>query len=469
MPRLTGSSPSSRHCVGAARLRLLRDLRPIQRALLTLGLLLVAVLLPARPCHAQAGMPAPIRLGPAALPLTGPWRFRLGDDPRWALPGFDDRQWEQVDLTAPPGAHDGDVGLPGYVPGWRQRGHADATGFAWYRLRVAIEEAPGVALALAGPTLVDSTYELYVDGQRLGGPGDFNGATPIAYSVRPEVFALPPASGNGSREHLIAVRVWMDPLDAAAETGGMHVAPAIGRAESIELLRQVQWLRTFKGYVVDAVEPFAFLLLAVMAATLLSGGAGRWRWLCAALVLLALLRVNQVTYAWTPYQSLRGYDLATTLLKPLVLAAWVLAWREWFGLATPRWLPKASAALAIAGLALALATRPWFLPDMPGGMRNAAGFGLAGARLGLAGLYLGVLAAALARDRGMATLLAVLAALLVGIGIFASELNALGIPGIWFPFGTGVARGQFAYSGFIALLFGLILARARTVLSTHAA
>jgi hypothetical protein len=28
--------------------------------------------------------------------------------------------------------------------------------------------------------------------------------------------------------------------------------------------------------------------------------------------------------------------------------------------------------------------------------------------------------------------------------IFSNELSAIGIPGIWFPFGVGVSRTQFA-------------------------
>ena len=55
--------------------------------------------------------------------LNGPWKFHVGDDPRWAEPGFADADWEAVDLTPPPGAHDADVGLTGYVPGWTARGH----------------------------------------------------------------------------------------------------------------------------------------------------------------------------------------------------------------------------------------------------------------------------------------------------------------------------------------------------------
>ncbi len=59
---------------------------------------------------------AAIAVGRSLVTLTGPWKFRIGDDPRWAEPGFDDSGWETVDLAAAPGAHDADAGLTGYVP-----------------------------------------------------------------------------------------------------------------------------------------------------------------------------------------------------------------------------------------------------------------------------------------------------------------------------------------------------------------
>jgi hypothetical protein len=34
----------------------------------------------------------------------------------------DDSGWETMDLTAPPGAHDDDVGLSGFIPGWTAKG-----------------------------------------------------------------------------------------------------------------------------------------------------------------------------------------------------------------------------------------------------------------------------------------------------------------------------------------------------------
>jgi len=398
-----------------------------------------------------------VAIGPSAVPLNGPWRFHAGDDPHAASPGFDDSAWETVDLTPAPGSHDGDVGLPGYVTGWNQRGHTGYTGFAWYRLDVTVDNPGGRPLALAGPTLVDSTYRLYIDGNDAGGPGDFSGATAGVYSVRPTVFSLPAAVGTHT--YHLALRVWMDPVDEAEESGGIHVAPIIGDAESIEHLHQVQWLKTFNGYVVDAAEPFAFVVLAIMVLSLVATRSVRaYGWLAVALVLLALLRVNQVLFYWTPSLSLRGYDIAVTVvLRPLVLAAWTLAWRDWFEVARRPWLRNAVAGLTVAYVILAWLGRPW----MPTGHAVApfADVAISAIRVAFVALYLWVIATGVIRGRTMASYFGALAAILVGIGLFATELNFVGVPGIWFPYGVGVARGQYAYAAFVVVMFGLLLER----------
>jgi hypothetical protein len=66
-------------------------------------------------------------------------------------------------------------------------------------------------------------------------------------------------------------------------------------------------------------------------------------------------------------------------------------------------------------------------------------------------LYLGI------RQRGRQAWIAMPAVLLVSIGLFARELSALHIPSIWFPFGTGVSRTQFAYAAGDSALFGLLM------------
>lgn len=429
----------------------------MRRIAILLSLCLLMTLLSAS-CLASTEV-AHVDLGHSTVALNGPWRFHTGDNAQWSAANFDDSDWETVDLTPAPGAHDGDVGLPGYVTGWSQRGHAGYTGYAWYRIKVTVDSARDAPLALAGPTLVDSTYQLYVDGKLLGGPGDFSSSPPTVFGVRPSVFALP--ASPDSHTYVLAFRVWMDPIDAGEESGGMHVAPVIGDATSIHELFQLQWLQTFKGYVVDAIEPLAFVLLAVMVCALLIRRTGdSYRWLVAALVMLALLRVNQVLFYWTSFWSLRCYDIAVTvLLRPLVLLAWTLAWRDWFGVKPGPWLVRVLSGLTVAYVVFALMGRPWFAPDALGGLKAASDIGVQGVRVAFAALYLWVMARGVMGRVAPATMFAALAAILVGIGLFATELNALGIPGIWFPYGTGVARGQYAYAAFIVLMFGLILRR----------
>lgn len=412
------------------------------------------------PASAEPAEGAHIVLGHSTVPLNGPWRFHIGDDPRWSSPDFDDSAWETVDLTPAPGAHDDDVGLPGYVSGWSRRGHAGYTGYAWYRIRITVDGDQGIPLALAGPTLVDSAYQLYVDGKLLGGSGVFTGATPTVHGVRPSVFSLPSAPSAGTQTHVIAFRVWMDPAYAGADSGGIHVAPTLGHADDIALLHQAQWLKTFAGYVADAAEPFAFVVLALMVFALMACRTGdAYRWLAAGLVFLALLRAKQALFFWTDWLSLGWLAVVVIVFTPLSLAAWTLAWRDWFRLDRPAWLGRATGVLAVVYVVFVCIRQPWFMPNPSHGLKAVAHGVTTGVRLAYAALYLWIIGRGLLRSPKPSTLLAALAAVLVGIGLFATELSALGIPGIWFPYGVGVARGQYAYAAFIPLLFLLILQR----------
>src|SRR5215468_10856530 len=173
---------------------------------------------------ASGGRPDPPALRAAATLLDGSWRFHIGDDPHWADPDTDDSGWETIDMTAPPGSHDGDVGLPDYVGGWMARGHPDYQGYAWYRRTVTVPAGPA-SWDILGPTLVEDGYELYWNGQRLGGSGRL-GASPRVVGTRPLRFALP-ADAAGAHG-VLAVRVFMLPRPAPdAESGGLHTPPTL--------------------------------------------------------------------------------------------------------------------------------------------------------------------------------------------------------------------------------------------------
>src|SRR3974390_93093 len=82
----------------------------------------------------------PITLGQSVVALTGPWRFHVGDDPRWADSDLNDSTWEQYDLA--PGIQnltpEQALRLE-ELPGWQHHGHPGYAGYAWYRIQLKIQ------------------------------------------------------------------------------------------------------------------------------------------------------------------------------------------------------------------------------------------------------------------------------------------------------------------------------------------
>ncbi|HEY2068140.1 MAG TPA: hypothetical protein VGG48_01185 [Rhizomicrobium sp.] len=402
-------------------------------------------------CCATGVQAVTLDLGPSAVALNGPWKFKPGDDARWADPATPDADWSTIDLTPPPGAHDGDVGLSGYVPGWQARGFAHVSGYGWYRLSVSVTNVTGEEVWLAGPAAADSAYQVFFNGRLIGHNGDFSGASPVVTSIQPRLFALPRALWNTDGQRLtgvIAFRVWMSKTYAAADPqgGGLRIAPVIGARSMVDARYRLQWLQTVEGYAVDAIEPVFFLLLALLALSLIPFDKrdAFYPWLAAALVLLAAARANQAVYFWTQAESAGQFViLRGVLLDPLILGAWTLTWRAAFALAwARRW------SIAIAVLTLTLMAAHW------AGLSTVS----QAARYGFILVTAAIAALGLRRDAREAAF-ALPALLLMSAGLFAAELSQTGVPGIWFPFGVGVSRTQYAYAAFDVALFALLLHR----------
>jgi hypothetical protein len=410
--------------------------------------------------------PIPVTLGNSIFVLSGPWKFRAGDNLTWAEPGFDDSGWESVDLTAAPDAHDADVGLTGYVPGWTAKGHRGYSGYAWYRIAIALALPSGQAFALAGPPDVDDAYQVFFNGRLLGGIGDFSASTPTIYSIQPRMFPLWVRQAgdqtNSDRNIVIAFRVWMgaSSLAESSDAGGIHIAPAIGEAGAIQARYRMQWLQTFWGYLVDALEPILFLILAIMACVLIAFDPEdqAYPWLAIALLLTSLVRVNQPLFFWTQHESIRVFYLAkVVVLTPLSLAAWMMTWRSWFRIQRETWIPKIVVTLTLLDMASEFASfRSRFaLPPLS----LVAFHNISSCWRLLFILILIYILQAGARKRIPDRWLAVCAVLLIATGLFAPELSFLGVPGIWFPYGVGVSRTQFAYVALDLVLFALLLRR----------
>ena len=391
---------------------------------------------------ASGGRPDPPALRAAATLLDGAWRFRTGDDPRWADATTDDSGWETIDLTASPGSHDGDVGLPDYVGGWMAHGHPGYHGYAWYRRAVTVP-AGRASWDILGPTLVEDGYELYWNGQRLGGSGRL-GPPPRVVGTRPLRFALP-ADAAGTRG-VLALRAYKLPGGTGADGGGMHSAPILAPRPISDALHRAQWQRTIAGYIVEVIEPIAMLAVIAFAFGYRSRSTQRGFLIFAgvALALMAARRLNNALVAWTDLMDLVTYAWLASVMWVPVVAAWMLAWN--------RWCQRPWRSIDVAAVLLAVA-------GIIGAVTHSAGV-TRGSRLGSIVVFV-VIGARIIRS-GPTRILALVTLASIMASLFGGELlDPIGVPGIWFPFGIGVSRTQYVYAIALPLLAFLIV---RTVL-----
>ena len=388
---------------------------------------------------ARGGRADPSSLRATAILLDGSWRFHAGDDPHWADARADDGDWDTIDLTARPGSHDGDVGLPDYVSGWMAHGHPGYTGYAWYRRAVNVP-AGRASWDILGPTLVEDGYELYWNGQLLGGSGRL-GPRPRVVGTRPLQFALP-ADAAGTRG-ILALRAFMLPRPGtSADGGGMHSPPILAPRPASDGLHRVQWERTIAGYIVDAIEPLAMFSLVGLAFWCWprSEDRGFLTFASIALALMAARRLNNALVSWTDMMDLPTYSWLARFMWMPAVAAWALAWN--------RWRQRAWKSIDASAVAILVA-------QIAGAVTHSASV-TSVSRLASIALF-AVIAARIVHGGATRTLALITLALTV-LAFFGGELlDPIGVPGIWFPFGIGVSRTQYLLAIFIPLLACLVV------------
>ena len=388
---------------------------------------------------AHGGRPDPPALRAAATLLDGAWRFHAGDDLRWANADTDDKGWETIDLTALPGSHDGDVGLPDYVGGWMAHGHAGYTGYAWYRRAVTVP-AEHTSWDILGPTLVEDGYELYWNGQLLGGSGRL-GPDPRLVGTRPLRFTLP--ADAAGKSGVLAIRVFMlSRSSPGADDGGMHSAPILAARPVSDALHRVQWERTVAGYIADAIEPVAMLALIglVLGCWSSSNHKGFLIFASIALALTAARRLNNAIVAWTDLLDLSTYAWLAKYMWIPTVAAWTSAWN--------RWSPRPWRSIDVAAVVVAIA-------EIVGAATQSASVTSVSR---IASIVLFVVIGARIIRSGPMQILALVTLASIMTAFFGSELlDPPGVPGIWFPFGIGVSRTQYIYAITIPLLAVMIV------------
>jgi hypothetical protein len=157
-------------------------------------------------------------LGRGTVTLDGAWQFHTGDNRAWALPEFDDSQWEQIDIGRP----------------WGDQGHWAYSGFAWYRRHLSFgSTAAGYE---PNPDEVGmfvpksrSIYEVYWNGLLVSAPQQMPSSSADQFTPN-RVYHLGPA-----QDGVLAIRVWTVPLDsqASGDDRGLAATPRLGNIEAV--------------------------------------------------------------------------------------------------------------------------------------------------------------------------------------------------------------------------------------------
>ena len=301
-------------------------------------------------------------IGDSVAVLGGDWKFHPGDDMTWASPDFDDSAWGIQNLTPPAGSYDPITGSSGFVPGWTRRGYPRLTGFAWYRLHIRLRNTSSSVgmkpLALTMPINFDDAYQIFINGQKVGGFGRFGTHSVVYYNAQPRLFALPAGVENGVIT--IAIRTWMDsftPL-ASQDAGGLHGPPLVGEASSIQAMLQLEWDAVSRTQIGNLVASGSLLLAALLGLTLYWLDRKEPAYLLLSAVCAATF-VGRAT-VMLGYYSMILPMVPETLLQdaivtPLTLGLWALFWAYWFKLERIRTIAKIASILAVL-LSLAIST-----------------------------------------------------------------------------------------------------------------
>lgn len=150
-------------------------------------LTLLIFLLPLAEAPAQAVVWVD-RLPSEGVRLDRGWKWHPGDDLRWAVPTFDDRNWPQ---------QRSELERASAPPGWK--------GIGWFRLRFRLDSLPANRL-LALRLEQYGASEMYLDGRKIGGFGVVGRSpgTGIDYASR---YDFIPFRLDQPGEHLLVLRL----------------------------------------------------------------------------------------------------------------------------------------------------------------------------------------------------------------------------------------------------------------------
>lgn len=256
------------------------------RSMLRWLLLLCACVLP---IAAQTPQPIPApSLIHSVVHVDGPWRFSIGDDPRWADPAFDDSSWRTVDVSQ----------------GLNEQGIESYTGYAWYRIRLQPQDfaklAPGQSpiLLITGNSV--GQLAVYVNGLETART---RGMTDSPSMYLSPAFTASFLGLSTANPITIAIRTWAGPNVPIHR--GLLAKVELGSQSDVAELQAAANSRQWDEHVA-AVLILNFLFLCVagfgVALYFTQHHHAEYSWLALLCLSVAAMGTGDVIYglAWIP-------------------------------------------------------------------------------------------------------------------------------------------------------------------------
>lgn len=141
------------------------------------------------------------------IPLFGRWRFKLGDDQKWAAENIDESDWEDVIAPAT----------------WESQGFEGYNGFAWYRKSFKLPrnyDAKDIMVILGK---IDDLDEVYINGKLVGNTGKIGNRWLTGEEYRTyRNYHIPDGLLKAGTTNTIAVRVY-----DGEGVGGIYEGPLV--------------------------------------------------------------------------------------------------------------------------------------------------------------------------------------------------------------------------------------------------
>jgi hypothetical protein len=195
--------------------------------------------------------------------VTEPWRFHVGDDPRWSEPKFDDSTWPLLKPNEP----------------WSVQGYSNYAGFGWYRFNVLVPpDARQYGLYI--PSFPDSV-EVFVNGRLIAHFGRMPPQQQV-YVIPPTVIPLPPA--RPGEPLVIAIRAWQwlygAPVrDLPAPGAGLTPLPRVGELATLRQWAGLQRKQIFWNYAANGLVIMVLLIGGVVGLALFALRSGEREYL----------------------------------------------------------------------------------------------------------------------------------------------------------------------------------------------